>query len=421
MTGVANRFLLDLEPLGESRDFRLLFAGQMASMFGSQLTRVAIPFEVYALTRSSLQVGAVSLAQLVPLVLGALIGGSIGDAVDRRRLLVVTLSLLSLTSGALALNATLAYPSLVALYLVSAVAAGLGGVVSTAANAAVPSLVEPGQLVAAYASMQVVDQVGMVLGPALSGLLIAGVHLRWVFALDALTYLLMAAAVLGMASHPPVPGARRPGLGSVLEGLRYLKGRQILQGAYLIDVNAMVFGMPRALFPALAASVFGGGVRTLGFLYAAPGAGALLGALASGWLHRIRRRGWAVIGAVCLWGAGIVAFGLVDVLWVALVLLAVAGWADVISAVLRTTILQRSVPDALRHRISALQIGVVEGGPRLGDIESGAVASAVSTEFAIVSGGIACMAGAILLAGLLPGFRHDRDSGDGGEDDSEAR
>jgi MFS family permease len=368
---VANRFLLDLDPLRESRDFRLLFAGQMVSMFGSQLTVVAIPFQIYALTRSSLQVGAVSLSQLLPLVVGALVGGSLGDAFDRRRILSVSLSVLSLTSAGLAVNATLAHPSVVAIYLISAVAAGLGGVVSTACQAAVPSLVETRHLMAAYASMQVVDQIGMVAGPALSGLLIGAIHLPWVYALDAISFILMALATTRMTATRCDPGGDRPQRGSVLEGLRYLRGRQALQGAYLIDLSATVFGLPRALFPALAATVFHGGAGTLGYLYAAPGVGALLGALTTGWLDRIRRQAAAVIIAVCAWGTAIVFFGLVRALWAALALLAIAGWMDVISAVLRTTILQTSVSEAFRARISSVQIAVVEGGPRLGDIEAG--------------------------------------------------
>jgi len=412
--GVAHRIWIDLSPLRRSRDFRLLFAGQLSVVVGSQLTLVAIAFEVFTLTHSSLQVGAVSLVQLVPLILGAFIGGSLGDALDRRKILVVSSVLLALTSGALALNATLARPSLLAIYLVSAVGAGLGGVISTSSNAAVPALVDPGHLVPAYASMQVVDQVGLVLAPALSGLLISLVHLAWVYGLVALTYLLAGLTLARLSKTvrpvdrvPPVDGVKppRPGLGSILDGLRYLRGRQALQGAYLIDLNAMVFGMPRALVPALAVGVFHGGPRTLGYLYAAPAVGALVGALTTGWLARIRRQAAAVVVAVCVWGAAIVAFGLVHVLAIGLVLLAVAGWADVISAVLRSTILQSSVPDAFRSRISAIQIAVVEGGPRLGDLESGAVASLVSTEFAIISGGLACIAGALLLNGLMPGFR----------------
>jgi MFS family permease len=403
-----SRIMIDLEPLCRSRDFRLLFGGQLAGVFGSQLASVAIPFQVYALTRSSLQVGAVSLAQLLPLVFGALAGGALGDAIGRRRLLIVTSPALALTSGALAVNAALARPSLLMLYLVSAVAALLGGVVSTACNSAVPSLVEARHLVAAYATMQVVDQSAMVLAPALSGLLIEAIRLPWVFALVAVSYLVSALSAVRMAARPDAATAARPGLGSVAEGLRYLRGRQALQGAYLIDLGATVFGLPRALFPALAASVFHGGPAVLGYLYAAPGAGALLGALTTGWLGRIRRTGRAVILAVCAWGAAIVIFGLIHVLWLALALLAAAGWADVISAVLRSAILQRSVPDALRSRISSVQIAVVEGGPRLGDLEAGGVASLVSPEFSVVFGGLACIACAGLVAGLRPGLRRYR-------------
>lgn len=407
---VANRILLDLSPLRGSRDFRLLFAGQMVSLAGSQLAAVAVPFQVYALTRSSLQVGAVSLGQVIPLVAGALVGGSLGDVADRRRLLIVTSALLALTSGALAANATAPHPSLVIVYLVSALAAGLGGVVSTAVQAVVPSLVAGDRLVAAFGSMQIVDQVGMVAGPALSGVLIAWAGLRWVYAADAGSFVVAALAAVAMSAMSAGQAADRPGGGSILAGFRYLRRRQVLQGTYLIDLAATVFGQPRALFPALAAGVFGGGARTLGFLYAAPGVGALVGASASGSLERVRRQGWAVVAAVSVWGAAIAAFGVVHVLWLGLLLLVVAGWADVISAVLRNTMLQASVPDWIRARMSALQTAAVEGGPQLGNLEAGAVGGLVSTEFAVVSGGIACVLGAALVAGLLPGFRqHHRE------------
>ena len=212
-----------------------------------------------------------------------------------------------------------------------------------------------------------------------------------------------------MAPIPPTAGARRPGLGSIAEGLGYLRGRQLLQGVFLIDLNAMVFGMPRALFPAMANGVFhsaGAPAVTLGYLYAAPGVGALIGAVATGWVGRLRRQARAVIVAVIVWGAAITAFGFVHVLWVGLVLLAVAGWADVISAVLRNTLLQRAIPDHFRSRLSSIQMAVVQGGPRLGDLESGAVAELTTTQISVVSGGLACMVGAVVLSLVLPGFRH---------------
>jgi hypothetical protein len=280
--------------------------------------------------------------------------------------------------------------------------------VATAATAAVPSLVTANQLTPAYATMQVVDQVGMVIGPALSGLLIAGLGLPWLYVIDALTFLWTAAFMWRMAAVVPVEPGPRPGLRSVLEGLGYLRGRQELQGACLIDLCATVFGLPRALFPALTRTVFNGGPATLGLLYAAPAAGALAGSLTSGWLDSVRRQGRAVLIAVATWGAIIVAFGFARALWVALILLSTAGWADVISAVLRSTIVQTAVTESYRSRISGVQMAVVEGGPRLGDLESGAVATAVSTQFAIVSGGVVCAFGALAVALLLPGFRRYR-------------
>ena len=220
-------------------------------------------------------------------------------------------------------------------------------------------------------------------------------------------------AVFLISPQPPGEGARRPGLHSIVEGLRFVRGRQAIQGAYLIDINAMVFGMPRALFPALALTRFGGGASTLGFLYAAPGAGALVGALTTGWVSRIQRQGLAVIVAVIGWGVAITCFGLVSwlplaLVLLALVLLALAGCADVISAVFRSTIIQLAVPDSLRGRLAGLQIAVVTGGPRVGDLEAGAVAAGFGNTVSVVSGGLACIAGALLLARALPGFRRQR-------------
>jgi MFS family permease len=399
------RILVDTTPLRESRDFRLLFIGQLISVIGTQLTVVAIPFQVYSMTHSTLQVGAISLAQLFPFLAGALSAGPIGDAVDKRRIMVWTSVALMLTSGAMAVNAAVAHPSLVVLYVVSALAAGLFGFSSTARSAAVPGMVERRHLGAAAAMTQIVFQVGVIVGPALSGLLL-GIGLPLVFGLDAASF--VVAAITSAMLRPIPPAHDAGGLSpwqSTREGLRYLRSRQALQGVYLIDINAMVFGMPRALFPAMATAVFGGGTITLGFLYAAPGVGALIGAVTTGWVANLRRQGWAVIIAVSIWGAAIALFGFSDTLWVALALLAVAGWADVISAVLRNTILQSTIPERFRSRMSSIQMAVVQGGPRLGDMESGAVATLTSIEFSVVSGGLACIIGAAVIGALLPVFR----------------
>jgi MFS family permease len=400
------RILVDTTPLRESRDFRLLFTGQLISMLGTQLTVVAIPYQVYSTTHSSLQVGAISLAQLIPFLAGALSAGPIGDTIDRRKIMVWTAVGMTLTSAALAVNAAVAHPSLVVLYVVSSLAAGLMGFSSTARMASVPGLVERRDLTAAFALMQIIIQVGTVVGPALSGVLLR-TGLPLVYSLDAVSFVVACIASVMLRPIPPAEGAG--GLSpweSTKEGLRYLRSRQALQGVYLIDINAMVFGMPRALFPAMAGSVFGGGTVTLGFLYAAPGVGALIGAVTTGWVANLRRQGWAVIVAVSVWGVAIAVFGLVDTLWVGLVLLAVAGWADVISAVLRNTMLQSSIPERFRSRMSSIQMAVVQGGPRVGDMESGAVATLTSVEFSVVSGGLACIVGAAVIGAIMPAFRH---------------
>ncbi len=399
------KILVDIAPLRDGRDFRLLFTGQLISMLGSQLTVVASPFQIYEMTHSSLQVGAVSLAQLLPFIAGALVAGPMGDTHDRRRIMLWTAAGLLLTSAALAYNASVAHPSILALYLVSAVAAGLNGFSNTARMASVPGLVERRHISAAAAMMQITFQVGAVVGPALSGLLL-GIGLPLVYGIDAGTFLVVMVATFMMRPIPPAEGTALRPWASTKEGARYLRSRQVLQGVYIIDINAMVFGMPRALFPAMAGSVFGGGTITLGFLYAAPGVGALIGAVTTGWVANLKRQGRAVIVAVMAWGIAIAIFGLVDTLWVALVLLAIAGWADVISAVLRNTILQSSIPDRFRSRMSSIQMAVVQGGPRLGDMESGAVATATSVEFSVVSGGLACIVGAAVIGLLMPRLRH---------------
>jgi predicted MFS family arabinose efflux permease len=409
--GSRRRLFIDVTPLRRSRDLRFLTGGELVSVLGNQLTTVAVPYQVYQLTHSSLVVGLVSMTQLFPLIAGSLLGGSVADAMDRRRVLMLAQVLMAVCSAGLAVNADLG-PSLWPLFVLPAVAAGFSGLDSAGRNAIVPNLVRRSEISTANAIFQTLFQLGQVAGPALAGLLLAGAGVRFVYWLDVATFGVALVALFLISPQPAPAGAagHRPGLRSILEGLRFVRGRQEIQGAYLIDINAMVFGMPRALFPALATTVFGGGAATLGFLYAAPGAGALVGALTTGWVGRIQRQGLAIIVAVIGWGLAVTCFGLVSWLPLALVLLAAAGWADVISAVFRSTIIQLAVPDALRGRLAGLQIAVVTGGPRLGDLESGVVATAFGDTVSVVSGGLACIAGALVLARLLPSFRRQRAS-----------
>ncbi len=408
---LSRHVLLDLSPLRRSRDFRALIGGLGVSTLGTQLTAVSVPYQVYAITHSSLYVGLVSLAQLFPLIFGSLLGGSVVDSVDRRRLLLVVEALGALSSAGLALNADFG-PVLWPLFVFPAVTAALSGMDSSARNAMVPGMVGLRSVPAANAMFQALFQTGAIVGPAVAGLLLAGAGVHVVYWLDAFSFLVALMAVFLISPQPPSasPGraAPRPGWRSTVEGLRFVRRHQQVQGAYLIDLNAMVFGMPRALFPALAATVFGGGATTVGLLYAAPGFGALLGALTSGWVGRVRRQGRAVILAVMLWGLAIAGFGLVRSLPLALALLAVAGWADVVSAVFRNTIIQFAGPDSLRGRLMGVQMAVVAGGPRLGDLEAGVVATAFGETVSVVSGGLACVVGALVVARLLPGFREQR-------------
>src|ERR1700749_504855 len=318
------RLLIALTPLGRSRHFRPLVWGELVSVLGNQLTTVAVPYQVYQLTRSSLAGGLVSITQLFPLIAGSLLGGSIVDAMDRRRLLMIAQVLMAACSAGLAVNADLG-PALWPLFVLPALAAGFSGLDSAGRNAVVPDLVRRSEVSTANSIFQALFQFGLVAGPALAGLLLAGAGVRFVYLLGVGGLGGALGAVFLISPQPVREPGHRPGLRSVIEGLRYVRGKQAIEGAYLIDINAMVFGMPRALFPALAVTRFGGGAATLGFLYAAPGAGGLGGGLTTGWVSRIQRQGLAVIIAVIVWGAAITCFGLGPWLPVALLLLAVEG------------------------------------------------------------------------------------------------
>lgn len=379
-------------------------------MLGNQLTVVAIAFQVYNLTRSSLWVGLVSLIQLPFLIWGSLWGGAVGDRSDKRRILSVGGAVLALFSAAMAINASQSKPALWPIIVFSALAAFGGGFVNPARNASIPRLVQSHQLVAAYSLNQVVIQTATVVGPALSGVLLATLGVASCYWLDVASFVVFVVATRAMDPLPSSGNVAASSWTATRDGLRYLRSHRIAQAVYVADLNAMIFGMPRALFPAVGLTVFHGGPELVGLLFAAPGVGALLGALTTGWVEHIERRGRAVIWAVALWGVAIAAFGVSRWVTLALVALAVAGYADVISAVLRNAILQSRIDDSFRGRLSAIQIAVVTGGPRIGDVESGAVARATSTQFSVVSGGLACVVGAAVVAWRFREFWDERAS-----------
>ena len=404
------RFLVDTTPLRDSPRFRRLYMGHSLGYLGRELTTVAVPFQVYLLTGSTLAVGALGLAQFVPLMLVSLVGGAVVDAVDRRKVLVISQILLGMTAVGLAVNAASSQPAVWPLFVLSGLNAGLAGFEGPARNAALPSVLPRGLLASGFALNQTLSEVATAVGPALAGFVIAQFSLSLAYSLQAAAFFIASLALVGIGSLRPEGGGRAVSFASIGEGLRYLKGQRLLQSCFIIDINAMVFGMPRALFPAMGTGMFAGDATTVGLLYAAPGVGALVAAVTSGWVGGVNRRGRVVVAAVMVWGAAIAVFGLVPFLPVALLLLAVAGGADVISAVFRNTILQLTVHDALRGRLSSIHSAVVGGGPRLGDMESGAVAAATSIRFSVVSGGVACILGALAVARLMPELWHYRDT-----------
>ena len=320
-----------------------------------------------------------------------------GDRMDKRTLMIVSSFILGLISAGLAINARVDH-HLVYLLILAALAAGLSGFSSPLRTAAIPTLVSPEELMSAYSLNQVSVNGAAVIGPALAGVLIASVGLSSCYMFDAVSFValtILTSFISPLPSHGEHTGIKT--LRAIGDGFRYVRSHAIAQAVYLVDLNAMVFGLPRALFPAVALTLYHGGPRTLGLLYAAPGAGALIMAVMTGWITRVQRRGRLVALVVIAWGSAMTLFGLVHVIWIGLACLGLAGAMDVISAVLRNTILQTAITDEFRSRISSIQMAVVTGGPRLGDVESGVVANFTSTEFSIVTGGIACIIGVIFL------------------------
>ena len=407
MSGRIRRIFLDTAPLRRDRDYRWLWSGQVVNGIGNQITRVALPYQVYVLTGSTLAIAALTLFQLVPILLFALGAGSLADAVDRRRLLMATQAGLAACSLAFVLLALTGDPAVPALFAVAFVAAGLSAVDQPARSSAIPRLVPPERLPSAIALNQLNFQMASIVGPAIGGILIATVGLAGAYTVDLVSFLASFVALLAIQPLPPLGAVTRPGLDAIREGLRFAQRRRAILGSFVIDLNAMIFGMPTSLFPVLALDVFQTGPAGLGLLAAAPAAGAFLGALFSGWVKTVQRTGRAILLSVAVWGLAITAFGLVTVSFpLALVCLAAAGAADVFSAVFRSSLVQLETPDELRGRVMSIHTLVVTSGPRLGDIEAAVVASLTSPQVAVVSGGIACVLGVWVVARRFPELAH---------------
>ncbi len=310
---------------------------------------------------------------------------------------------LAACSLALVLLALTGAPSLIALFAVAFVAAGLSAVDQPARSSSIPRLVPPERLPSAIALNQLNFQLASIVGPAIGGILIATIGLAGAYSVDLVSFIASFVALLAIQPLPPLGAVTRPGLDAIREGLRFAQRRRAILGSFVIDLNAMIFGMPTSLFPVLALDTFHTGPAGLGFLAAAPAAGAFVGALFSGWVKSVQRTGRAILLAVAVWGLAITAFGLVTVSFpLALLCLAAAGAADVFSAVFRSSLVQLETPDQLRGRVMSIHILVVTSGPRLGDIEAAIVASLTTPQFAVVSGGIACVLGVWVVARRFP-------------------
>ncbi len=412
------RLFADTTPL-RTPDFRRLWLAGIVTVIGANLTIFAVPVQLYALTQNSAYVGLSGLFALVPLVVFGLLGGAWADAMDRRLLLIIASCGLAVASVLLWLQAALAVNNVWLVLCLLSVQQAFYAINQPTRSAAIPRMLPTDQLPAANSLNMTVMQFGAIVGPLLAGVMLHWVDLSTLYLIDAITCVAPIWATFRLASMPSTNGehgASRWGFAAVLDGFRYLAGNQVVLMSFVVDLIAMILGMPRALFPQMAHESFGGPVEggaTMALLAAAMSAGAVAGGVFSGWLPRIRRQGLAVVVAIVVWGVAMVGFGLVSglaqgstgtLLWIALAFLAFGGAADMVSAAFRSTILQQAASDELRGRLQGVFIVVVAGGPRLADAVHGAAAAAVGTTVAAAGGGALVVVGVVIAALVVPAF-----------------
>lgn len=402
---------MDTRPLRRPA-YRRLWASTAVTAVGSQLTAVAVPKQIYDITGSSAWVGAASLAGLLPLIVFALWGGAIADAMDRRKLLLITNTGIAVTSVLFWAQAVTGLDSVAVLMVLLAVQQAFWGLNAPARSASIARLVPEEELPAANALGSTVMQTGQIAGPLLAGALIPVVGLAELYLIDALALCVTVWAVHRLPALPPLDAtvARRAGLREILDGFRYISGHAVLLLSFVADIVAMVLGMPRALFPQLAAETYApyGEGFALGLLFAAIPIGAVAGGLFSGTFSRARRHGWMVIGSVVVWGVAVTGFGLSDSLWIAVAFLAVAGLADMVSMVFRGAILLSAATDEMRGRMQGVFTVVVAGGPRLADVLHGTAGSAFGPRTAVAGGGLLVVVVMLALAAAMPALRRYR-------------
>ncbi|MEY2452356.1 MAG: hypothetical protein QOD92_1930 [Acidimicrobiaceae bacterium] len=394
---------VDTTPLRVSRDFRRLWVGQAVSFVGSMITSATLPYQVFHETGSSFAVGMLGLAQLGPMLVFGVVGGALADSLDKRRLLLGVSAVAMVCSVALAVNASLDHPRLWLMYVLGALAGATFATTFPVVRSLLPMLLESELRPAAFALQSTYGSFGMMAGPAVAGVLIGTLGITSAYSIDVVTYALALAAFAGIAPSPPVAGASAASRSSVVEGLRFLRSHSVVMSVFGIDLIAMVFGMPRALFPALAERL-GGGPTLYGLLLSSVAGGAFIASLGSGWTSRVKRQGRAVLWCVAAWGTTIAVAGLSREPALVLAMFAFAGGADMISGVYRSAIAADVTPDDLRGRVSGVEFAVYAGGPVVGDIEAGVVGGLFGVPFAIVSGGVACVVGAGVFATRVRSF-----------------
>ncbi len=398
------KFLLSFSLLIRNRNYGLLFTGQFISFLGTMITSVALPYQIYHETQSTLMVGLLGFFQLLPLLITALLGGVFADRYHRRMLLLVTESVLGIGALLLAWNASALTPHIGFIFAIAILMSAVNGLHRPALESITQQIVGKADYPAVGALSTFKYSIAMIAGPAIGGLIISHFGIVTTYLVDAGSFIISLLA-LCLMTHIPKPVRQKDDVStwlSVKQGFKYAASRQELIGTYLVDFVAMIFGMPTALFPAIAQSY--GGVKTLGLLYSAPAVGALFISFFSGWSSQIKRHGAAVAISAVLWGISIIGFGLTEHLWLALFFLALSGAFDAISGIFRSIMWNQTIPTHLRGRLAGIEMISYLSGPRLGDTEAGLVAALFGVTASVVSGGILCVVGVVMCCYYLPKF-----------------
>lgn len=393
--------LLDLSPLRVSRDYRLLFFGQLVSFFGSMMTFIVVPWQMYQITGSSAMVGYIYLAEFIPMVVLAFVGGALADFFDKRRLLRLTEFGQALASAILLINSLLPSPRVWVLFLCVAMHAGLAAIQRPAFESFIQKVIPAELMTAVMALNSIRWSVGAIISPAVAGLIAVKLGPSVAYALDLVTFAATIYAVYAVSAVPPPENAERPGWKGIRKAWRYAFSRQELVGTYFVDIAAMFFAMPQALYPALAVFY---GEHYVGFFPAAIAAGALIASLTSGWTKNIHRHGAMVTAAAILWGVAIILFGWTDSIVLALLFLGAAGFFDMISGIFRGSIWNQTIPNYLRGRLASIEMISYLAGPMLGSAKMGIVAEKWGIRAALISGGVLCVVSVAGAALFLPRF-----------------